>query len=87
MRSEPQVKAMSDGATAREDGGVQGADCRGCWKDHRGEARVAAEKQALEDICRGVRVVREADGRAVNMRHFDVQLVGGMVRTRAKSPK
>jgi preprotein translocase subunit SecA len=32
-------------------------------------------------------VVREAGRRFLNMRHFDVQLIGGMVLHRAKSPK
>ena len=44
------------------------------------EARIAAEKQALDDLLpEAFAVVREAGWRAVNMRHFDVQLVGGMV--------
>jgi preprotein translocase subunit SecA len=49
------------------------------------EARVAAEKQALDDILpEAFAVVREAGWRAVNMRHFDVQLVGGMVLHQGK---
>jgi preprotein translocase subunit SecA len=42
--------------------------------------RIAAEKQALNDILpEAFAVVREAGKRAVQMRHFDVQLIGGMV--------
>ena len=49
------------------------------------EARVAAEKQVLEDLLpEAFAVVREAGWRAVNMRHFDVQLVGGMVLHQGK---
>ncbi|MFY9852919.1 MAG: preprotein translocase subunit SecA, partial [Terracidiphilus sp.] len=49
------------------------------------EARVAAEKQALDDLLpEAFAVVREAGWRAVNMRHFDVQLVGGMVLHQGK---
>ena len=40
----------------------------------------AAEKAALDEILpEAFAVVREAGWRAVNMRHFDVQLIGGMV--------
>ena len=40
----------------------------------------AAEKQALNDILpEAFAVVREAGKRVVGMRHFDVQMIGGMV--------
>ena len=40
----------------------------------------AAEKAALDEILpEAFAVVREAGWRAVQMRHFDVQLIGGMV--------
>ena len=40
----------------------------------------AAEKKALDDLLpEAFAVVREAGRRAVGMRHFDVQLIGGMV--------
>ncbi|HET7346906.1 MAG TPA: preprotein translocase subunit SecA, partial [Acidobacteriaceae bacterium] len=49
------------------------------------DARIAAEKQALNDILpEAFAVVREAGRRTVNMRHFDVQLVGGMVLHQGK---
>jgi preprotein translocase subunit SecA len=46
-----------------------------------GEAAViAAEKQALDEILpEAFAVVREAGKRVVGMRHFDVQMIGGMV--------
>jgi preprotein translocase subunit SecA len=49
------------------------------------DERVAVEKQALDDILpEAFAVVREAGRRAVNMRHFDVQLIGGMVLHQGK---
>ncbi len=44
------------------------------------EARAAAEKQILDELLEpAFAVCREAGRRALNMRHFDVQLVGGIV--------
>jgi preprotein translocase subunit SecA len=44
------------------------------------EERKAAEKEVLDEILPDAfAVVREAGWRAVRMRHFDVQLIGGMV--------
>ena len=44
------------------------------------DERIAAEKQALNDILpEAFAVVREAGKRAVQMRHFDVQMIGGIV--------
>ncbi len=49
------------------------------------EERRAAEKEALDEILpEAFAVVREAGRRAVNMRHFDVQLIGGMVLHQGK---
>ncbi|MDP9052254.1 MAG: preprotein translocase subunit SecA [Acidobacteriota bacterium] len=45
-----------------------------------GDAIRAAEKRALDEVLpEAFAVVREAGIRAVGMRHFDVQLIGGMV--------
>ena len=44
------------------------------------DERIAAEKAALNDILPDAfAVVREAGRRAVQMRHFDVQMIGGIV--------
>jgi preprotein translocase subunit SecA len=44
------------------------------------ETRAAAEKEALEELLpEAFAVVREAGWRTVQMRHFDVQLIGAMV--------
>ena len=49
------------------------------------EERIAAEKSALNDILpEAFAVVREAGKRAVQMRHFDVQLIGGIVLHQGK---
>ncbi len=49
------------------------------------EAIRAAEKQALDTILpEAFAVVREAGRRAVGMRHFDVQMIGGMVLHQGK---
>src|SRR6202012_4063241 len=49
------------------------------------DERIAAEKQALNDILpEAFAVVREAGRRAVQMRHFDVQLIVGIVLHQGK---
>ncbi len=49
------------------------------------EAVKAAEREALDEILpEAFAVVREAGWRAVQMRHFDVQLIGGMVLHQGK---
>ncbi len=49
------------------------------------EAIEAAEREALDEILpEAFAVVREAGWRAVKMRHFDVQLIGGMVLHQGK---
>jgi len=49
------------------------------------EAIRAAEREALDEILpEAFAVVREAGWRAVHMRHFDVQLIGGMVLHQGK---
>jgi preprotein translocase subunit SecA len=82
---EPQTKAMSDEqlrAKTTEFRARIAAALEGITDE---EARVAAEKQALDDLLpEAFAVVREAGWRAVNMRHFDVQLVGGMVLHQGK---
>jgi preprotein translocase subunit SecA len=49
------------------------------------EAGKAAEREALDELLpEAFAVVREAGWRAVQMRHFDVQLIGGMVLHQGK---
>ena len=52
--------------------------------EHKDE-RKAAEREALDEILpEAFAVVREAGWRSVQMRHFDVQLIGGMVLHQGK---
>jgi len=49
------------------------------------DERIAAEKVVLDEILpEAFAVVREAGKRAVGMRHFDVQMIGGMVLHQGK---
>ncbi len=49
------------------------------------KAQAAAEREALDELLpEAFAVVREAGWRAVQMRHFDVQLIGGMVLHQGK---
>ena len=82
------MKELSDEAAAGQDGGVQGADCGAAGRNYRRrrrEERKTAEQEALDEILpEAFAVVREAGWRAVQMRHFDVQLIGGMVLHQGK---
>ncbi len=54
-------------------------------KEEHEKAQAAAEKEALDEILpEAFAVVREAGWRTVQMRHFDVQLIGGMVLHQGK---
>jgi preprotein translocase subunit SecA len=62
---EPQIQALSD------------EQLRGKTEEFR--ARVAAGETVDDLLVEAFAVVREAGKRVLNMRHFDVQLIGGMV--------
>jgi len=82
---EPQMKAMSDEQLRAKTAEFRTRIASALEGITDEEARVAAEKQALEDLLpEAFAVVREAGWRAVNMRHFDVQLLGGMVLHQGK---
>jgi preprotein translocase subunit SecA len=82
---EPQVQALSDEQLRAKTAEFRARIAKALENITDAEAKVAAEKQALNDILPEVfAVVREAGRRAVNMRHFDVQLVGGMVLHQGK---
>ncbi len=54
-------------------------------KEELEKAQMTAEREALDEILpEAFAVVREAGWRAVQMRHFDVQLIGGMVLHQGK---
>jgi preprotein translocase subunit SecA len=82
---EPQIKAMSDEQLRAKTAEFRARIASALEGITDEEARVAAEKQVLEDLLpEAFAVVREAGWRAVNMRHFDVQLLGGMVLHQGK---
>jgi len=84
---EPAIKALSDEELRAKTGEFRQriADFVAAEKidpkdEGAADAIRAAEKAALEEILpEAFAVVREAGIRAVGMRHFDVQLIGGMV--------
>jgi preprotein translocase subunit SecA len=93
---EPSIQALSDEelraktvefrariakAVADATRGMEGPEAR----EEKEKAQIAAEKQALDEILpEAFAVVREAGWRSVKMRHFDVQLIGGMVLHQGK---
>ena len=69
--SDAQLRAKTDEFRQRVADGVAGAS---------EEARADALKEAIENLLpEAFAVVREAGKRTLRMRHFDVQLLGGMV--------
>ncbi len=75
--SDDELRARTQAFKARVDAAIDGITDA--------EERKAAEKQALDEILpEAFAVVREAGRRAVNMRHFDVQLIGGIVQHQGK---
>ncbi|HEY1809925.1 MAG TPA: preprotein translocase subunit SecA [Acidobacteriaceae bacterium] len=82
---EPQVEVLSDDALRAKTAEFRARIAAALEGIVEEDARAEAEKQALNDILpEAFAVVREAGRRAVNMRHFDVQLVGGMVLHQGK---
>jgi preprotein translocase subunit SecA len=76
---EPGIAALSDAALSAKTGDLkQRLAARIAAAP--AEQQDAAEREGLEELLpEAFAVVREAGKRAVKMRHFDVQLVGGMV--------
>ncbi len=70
--SDEQLRARTEEFKAQVQRGVEGITDK--------EARKRAEKAALDEILpEAFAVVREASVRSTGMRHFDVQLIGGIV--------
>ena len=77
---EPAVQALSDEALRAKTAEFRERIAAAIKDIQDDDDRIAAEKKALSDILpEAFAVVREAGKRAVQMRHFDVQLIGGMV--------
>ncbi|HYK35998.1 preprotein translocase subunit SecA [Alloacidobacterium sp.] len=75
--SDDELRAKTQEFKARVAAALEGIDDA--------EERKAAEKQALDEVLpEAFAVVREAGRRILNMRHFDVQLIGGMVLHQGK---
>jgi preprotein translocase subunit SecA len=82
---EPQVQALTNEQLRAKTAEFRARIAQALESITEAEAKVEAEKQALNSILpEAFAVVREAGRRAVNMRHFDVQLVGGMVLHQGK---
>jgi preprotein translocase subunit SecA len=76
---EPSIAGLSDQALAAKTLELKEAFAKRV-EGIPGEGRDAAEKAALVELLpESFAVVREAAKRVLNMRHFDVQLIGGMV--------
>ncbi len=84
---EPALQALSDeelrGKTAAFKARI--AEAVEAVRNDGEDAVAAAEKRALDEILpEAFAVVREAGRRVVQMRHFDVQMIGGMVLHQGK---
>ncbi len=77
--SDEELRAKTPAFKARITEAVEGA------RNDGEDAVAAAEKRALDELLpEAFAVVREAGRRAVGMRHFDVQMIGGMVLHQGK---
>ena len=77
---EPAIQALSDEALRAKTAEFRQRIAAAIEVIEDADERIAAEKAALAAILpEAFAVVREAGKRAVQMRHFDVQLIGGMV--------
>ena len=77
---EPAIQALSDEALRAKTAEFRQRIAAAIEGIEDADERIAAEKAALTAILpEAFAVVREAGKRAVQMRHFDVQLIGGMV--------
>jgi preprotein translocase subunit SecA len=82
---EPVIQALSDEALRAKTAEFRQRIAAAIQGIEDADERIDAEKKALTDILpEAFAVVREAGKRAVQMRHFDVQLIGGMVLHQGK---
>ena len=82
---EPQIQALTDDQLRAKTSEFRARIAQALEGITGEEELASAEKQALDDILHeAFAVVREAGRRSVGMRHFDVQLVGGMVLHQGK---
>ena len=77
---EPQIQALSDDALRGKTAEFRERIATRTASIEDLEERIAEEKVVLDEILpEAFAVVREAGKRAVGMRHFDVQMIGGIV--------
>ncbi len=82
---EPAMQALSDEALRAKTAEFRQRIAAALEGIEDADERIVAEKAALNDILpEAFAVVREAGKRAVQMRHFDVQLIGGIVLHQGK---
>jgi preprotein translocase subunit SecA len=82
---EPVIQSLSDEALRAKTAEFRQRIAAAIQGIEDADERIDAEKKALNDILpEAFAVVREAGRRAVQMRHFDVQLIGGMVLHQGK---
>jgi preprotein translocase subunit SecA len=78
--SDDELRAYTDKFREHVNKRMEGAEISGSTPEEEKTALRAAIDEALEEILpEAFAVVREASHRATGMRHFDVQLIGGMV--------
>ena len=85
---EPEIQKLSD-EQLRERTALFKAQVQDAVKDARDkDDRKYKEQEVLHEILpEAFAVVREASKRTTGMRHFDVQMMGGMVCTRERLPR
>ncbi|MBZ5568202.1 MAG: preprotein translocase subunit SecA [Acidobacteriia bacterium] len=82
---EPQMQALTDAQLCAKTGEFRKRLAERLEGIEDDEERRTAENEFLEEILpEAFAVVREAGRRTLNMRHFDVQLIGGMVQHQGK---
>ena len=76
----PAVNALEEGMKALSDEALKGKTTEFKKRLAEGLARGAAEKAVLDDLApEAFAAIREASRRTLGQRHFDVQLIGGMI--------
>jgi preprotein translocase subunit SecA len=76
---EPSISALSDSALAAKTPELRERVAKLLEQDSQEDRKTAQAAALAEVLPEAFAVVREAAKRTLNMRHFDVQLIGGMV--------
>jgi len=82
---EPGLKKLSDDELRARTGVLKEQVARGLADVHEADARKQREQEILDELLpEAFATVREASLRSTGMRHFDVQLIGGLVLHKGK---